>query len=325
MLKKVAIAGVAVAALAVAASLWSRRPAQQQKAERSVSVAAPPAVVLALISDLRRWPEWSPRERLDPGVQRTYGGPPSGLGSSYYWTGDDRMGEGRLTVTDLTPSMVGVELELKKPRPADSDLEFHLAEEGSGTRLSLAVVGQSDLEGRPLGFFTSAEKAMGAELSIALAGIKELAEKQARLEAARVERSAVIAAPPSAVAAQLSDARRWSAWSPWAGEDSKLDIRCGGAASGAGSTCYWQGADAKGRVTIIANTPSRVDAELETEKPGSSLSDLVFTIAAEGAGTRVTLGVTGGTAGGDVEKALARLTAAVQSAAAQASGIPAHD
>ena len=106
---------------------------------------------------------------------------------------------------------------------------------------------------------------------------------------------------------------------------SKLDIRCGGAASGAGSTCYWQGADAKGRVTIIANTPSRVDAELEIEKPGSSLSDLQFTLAPEGAGTRVTLGVSGGTAGDDVEKALAQLTAAVQAAAAQASGAPARD
>jgi polyketide cyclase/dehydrase/lipid transport protein len=320
MWKKVAIAGVAIAALAFAAALWSRRPAQPQRAERAVSVAAPPAVVLALISDLRRWPEWSPRERLDPGARRTYGGPPTGLGSSYYWTGDGRMGEGRLTVTDLSSSMVGVELELKKPRPADSDFEFRVAGEGSGTRLSLAVVGQSDLDGRPLGFFTSADKAMGAELAAALASIKELAEKQAQAEAARVERSAMVAAPPAAVAAQLSDARRWSAWSPWAGADSKLDIRCGGAASGAGSTCYWQGDDAKGRVTIIANTPSRVDAELEIEKPTPSLSDLQFTLAAEGAGTRLTLGASGGTAAASVEKALARLAAAVESAAAQASG-----
>lgn len=322
MWKKVALAGFAVAALAFAAALWSRRPAQPQKAERAVTIAAPPAVVLAVISDLRRWPEWSPRERLDPGVRRTYGGPPTGLGSSYYWVGDARVGEGRLTITDLSATTIGVELELKKPRPADSDLEFRVAEEKGGTRLSLAVVGQSDLDGRPLGFFSSAERAIGPELSEALAGIKELAEKQAQVEAARVERSATIAAPPAVVAAQLSDARRWSAWSPWAGADSRLDIRCGGAASGAGSTCYWQGEDAKGRVTIIANTPARVDAEMEIEKPAESLSDLQFTLAAEGAGTRVTLGATGGTAGASVEKALARLAAAIETAAAQASGTP---
>jgi hypothetical protein len=320
MWKKVAVAGFAVAALASAGAFWLRRPAQPQKAERAVTVAAPPAVVLGVISDLRRWPEWSPRERLDPAVRRSYGGPPSGLGSSYYWSGDARVGEGRLTITDLTTSMVGVELELKKPRPADSDLEFRISDDNGGTRLSLAVVGQSDLDGRPLGFFSSAETRIGPELSAALLAIKELAEKQAQVDAARVERSGLIGAPPAIVAAQLSDARRWSAWSPWAGADSKLDIRCGGAASGAGSTCYWQGDDAKGRVTIIANTPARIDAELEIEKPAQSLSDLRFTIAPEGAGTRVTLGATGGTAGASVEKALVRLAAAMESAAAQASG-----
>src|SRR5512140_2020804 len=311
---------VAVAALAFAAALWFRRPAQPQKAERAVSIAAPPAVVLALISDLRRWPEWSPRERLDPVVRRTYGGPPAGLGSSYYWSGEARVGERRLTITDLSAAMVGVELELKKPRPADSDLEFRVSEDKGGTRLSVGVVGQSDLDGRPLGFFTSADKTIGPELAAALAGIKDLAEKQAQVDAARVERSVTIAAPPAIVAAQLSDARRWSAWSPWASADSGLDIRCGGAATGAGSTCYWRGGDSKGRVTILANTPARVDAELEMEKPAQSLSDLEFTLAAEGAGTRVTLGATGGTAGASVDKALARLSAAMESAAAQASG-----
>jgi len=325
MLKKVAIAGLAVAALAVAAALFFRRPAQPQHAERAVTVAAPPAVVLALISDLRRWQEWSPLERLDPSVRRTYGGPPTGLGSSYYWAGGSRMGEGRLTVTDLTPSMVGVELELKKPHPADSDLEFRISEEGGGTRLSLAVVGQSDLDGRPLGFFSNAEKTMGPELSAALAGIKELAEKQAQVEAARVERSATVAAPPAFVAAQLSDARTWSSWSPWASADSKLDIRCGGKPSGAGSSCYWQGDDAKGRITIIANTPARVDAELEIDKPVRSLSDLQFTLAAEGTGTHLTLSATGGSAGADVETALTRLPKAMEEAAAQASGTAARE
>src|SRR4051794_32760731 len=93
MWKKLGIAGVAVAALAVAAAIFFRRPGQPQRAERAVSVAAPPALVLALISDLQRWREWSPLERLDPDASRTYGGPPSGLGSSYYWSRGSRMGE----------------------------------------------------------------------------------------------------------------------------------------------------------------------------------------------------------------------------------------
>src|SRR3954463_11738541 len=316
-MKKVAVAGLALAVLAGVVIAVSGRGASPRRVEREVVVAAPPEMVLEYVSDLRRWPEWSPRERLDPEVRRTYGGPARGVGSSYYWSGNERIGQGRLTVTAAAEDKVEVERELKQPSAVESDLEFRAVAAEGGSRVSLTVLGTHDLEGRSLGFFSSAEKKLGAELDAALAGIKELTEQQAREEAARVVRSASIAAPPAVVLAQLADAHRWSAWSPWGDAAAKASRFYGGRASGAGSSCYWSDEGSKGRITIISNDAAHVEAELEILKPAPSLSDLSFVLVQDGDGTRVTA-TAGGAAASSLEQALVRLGSAANAAGAQA-------
>lgn len=42
--------------------------------------------VFALIEDLRAWNAWSPWEKLDPTMKKTYGGPTSGRGpAQFFW------------------------------------------------------------------------------------------------------------------------------------------------------------------------------------------------------------------------------------------------
>src|SRR5256885_16253190 len=42
--------------------------------ERSALVPAPPDAVYAVISDFHRFAEWSPWEKLDPAMEKTFGG-----------------------------------------------------------------------------------------------------------------------------------------------------------------------------------------------------------------------------------------------------------
>ena len=63
--------------------------------QREVTVKAAPDKVAALVTDFQKWQLWSPWEKLDPDMQRTYGGPASGLGAKYVWHGDDKVGAGR--------------------------------------------------------------------------------------------------------------------------------------------------------------------------------------------------------------------------------------
>ncbi|TGQ03486.1 polyketide cyclase, partial [Mesorhizobium sp. M00.F.Ca.ET.217.01.1.1] len=55
---------------------------------RSASIAAPSEAIFPLINDFRRWPEWSPYEKLDPDMKRTLSGAESGKGAAYAWEGN---------------------------------------------------------------------------------------------------------------------------------------------------------------------------------------------------------------------------------------------
>jgi hypothetical protein len=44
------------------------------RVERRTHINADPARVFALVEDFRRWPAWSPWEKLDPALTRNYSG-----------------------------------------------------------------------------------------------------------------------------------------------------------------------------------------------------------------------------------------------------------
>ncbi|GAB3698030.1 SRPBCC family protein [Mariniluteicoccus flavus] len=68
---------------------------------RSITVDAPAARVLALITDLHRWVDWSPWEDTDPALNRTYSGAQSGVGQRYAWRGNKKAGEGTMEIIDF--------------------------------------------------------------------------------------------------------------------------------------------------------------------------------------------------------------------------------
>src|SRR4051812_33385490 len=100
MLWTIAIALVVV--LGAFAIFVATRPADF-RVVRSRTLAAPPDVVHAYVDDFHKWAEWSPWEKLDPTMKRTFSGPDKGPGSSYHWTGNNKVGEGRMTITDSRP------------------------------------------------------------------------------------------------------------------------------------------------------------------------------------------------------------------------------
>src|SRR6185312_10235670 len=71
--------------------------------ERTTRIAAPPERVYPLIQDFHEWTKWSPWEKLDADLKRTYSGAPSGVGAAYAWEGKNA-GSGRMEITQATPS-----------------------------------------------------------------------------------------------------------------------------------------------------------------------------------------------------------------------------
>jgi len=70
--------------------------------ERSIVVEAPPEVVFEQVNNLKNWEKWSPWNKLDPGMKIVYGAKTVGKGATYSWKGNDKVGEGTLTINEST-------------------------------------------------------------------------------------------------------------------------------------------------------------------------------------------------------------------------------
>ena len=90
---------VLVLLLGAAAAYVATRP-DAYHVERSTTVDAPAATVFAQIDDLSIWKEWSPWEKKDPAMKRTFSATPSGVGATYSWEGNKEVGKGKMTITD---------------------------------------------------------------------------------------------------------------------------------------------------------------------------------------------------------------------------------
>jgi len=319
---------LALLAVAVAAAAFVVSCPASYRVERSVLVGAHPVVVAAQITDLKRWLAWSPREPLDPGARRRYGGTASGVGSSYYWSSTAGLGRGRMTVLAASPQLVEIELEMEEPRPSVADLEFRMSPEGNGTRLTWIQAGSLGYVDRALRALGHADRDIGLELEQGLERLKTIAEAEGRVKVYRLERSARAEATPDDVLAHLADLRRWAAWWPRESIDPEMRRTHGGAPSGPGASYYWSGnyQAGQGRLTVLSASAERVVIEMETERPMRASVDLEFRLSPDGKGTRIVAVVSvqrtgereGGAAdpdpipGSELEKALARLVSVAE-------------
>src|SRR5687767_5056455 len=103
---------VVIVIVAVAAVLaYAATKPDSFQIQRSAFIKAPPASVFALINDFQQWRGWSPWEKIDPDLKRTYVGSPSGRGAAYAWQGNKNVGEGRMEIVESTPpSKIAIKL-----------------------------------------------------------------------------------------------------------------------------------------------------------------------------------------------------------------------
>lgn len=111
-----------------------------------------------------------------------------------------------------------------------------------------------------------------------------------------VSRTASIAAPPGAVYAQVSELRKWKAWSPWAKKDPNAKESYDGPAAGMGASMSWAGNSevGEGRMTIIESRPNELlRFRLEFFKPLAGTSIAQFVFKEQGGGTEVVWSMSG--------------------------------
>jgi uncharacterized protein YndB with AHSA1/START domain len=178
MLKALAIIGiVAVVVIAAVLVLAATKP-DSFRVERRASIKGPPEKIFGLINDFHNWRSWSPWEKMDPAMQRTYSGPESGKGSVYEWEGNNKVGKGRMEIIDAPPpSKVAIKLDFLKPFEAHNTAEFTLAPKGDATDVTWAMHGPSPFIAKVMSVFMSMDRMVGKDFEAGLANLKAAAEQ----------------------------------------------------------------------------------------------------------------------------------------------------
>lgn len=95
----------------------------------------------------------------------------------------------------------------------------------------------------------------------------------------RIERSAIVDAPPDAVYPHINDLHNWERWSPWARLDPKMATTYDGSPLGAGAIMSWSGDKqvGVGKMKIVESSQNeRIRIKLAFEKPLKAINDVQF-------------------------------------------------
>jgi Polyketide cyclase / dehydrase and lipid transport len=175
MLKTIALAVVAaVAALLIFAAT---RP-DTFRVERTARIDAPADEIFPLIDDFHRWGAWSPYEKLDPEMQRSFGGSASGKGATYAWESKGKAGAGRMEITESTPSSkIAIDLDFTRPMEGHNVAEFTLRPQGNATQVTWSMHGPSPYVAKLMGIFFNMDQMIGKDFETGLANLKTATEK----------------------------------------------------------------------------------------------------------------------------------------------------
>ena len=146
--------------------------------ERTETIAAPPEDVFQRVGNLERWDNFSPWADMDPDMTKTYAGEPGAVGSTYHWTGNRKVGEGNMTITESEPNeRVVLDLKFIKPFRSESVTELELSPSGDGTEVTWRMTGANTFMVKAMSLIgKSMDKMVGPDFEKGLTKLKTVTE-----------------------------------------------------------------------------------------------------------------------------------------------------
>ena len=105
--------------------------------ERSITINASAEQIYSQLISYKRFNEWSPWARIDPGTQYEYSGPESGVGAKMVWTSDHPdVGNGGQEILEAVENQKIVNKMLFEGFSGDHTADVLLEEEGDATKVT---------------------------------------------------------------------------------------------------------------------------------------------------------------------------------------------
>ena len=159
MLKTIAL--VIVVAIAGVLIFAATKP-DTFRVERSIAIKAPPEKIFPLIDDFKQWDAWSPWEKKDPAMKRSYGPTTSSKGAHYAWEGNNDVGQGSMDITEsVPPSKVALKLDFVKPFEGHNVVEFTLVPRGESTDVTWSMSGPAPFMSKVMQVFVNMDRMIG--------------------------------------------------------------------------------------------------------------------------------------------------------------------
>jgi hypothetical protein len=144
---------------------------------RSAAVSAPAPAVFAQVNDFHNWEAWNPWGKIDPAMKQTYEGAPAGTGAVYTWSGNNEVGEGRMTIVESRPSeLIRIKLEFLKPFAATNTSEFTFKPSGNQTAVTWSMSGEKNFMATGIHLVMNMDEMIGGQFEKGLAQMKAAAE-----------------------------------------------------------------------------------------------------------------------------------------------------
>jgi hypothetical protein len=146
--------------------------------ERSITINASADKIFPHINDFYQWEAWSPWEKIDPKIQRSYRGADSGKGAIYEWQGNKDIGKGRMEIIQSTPpANLVIAIHFIQPFAAQNTVEFILESQNNTTIVTQAMYGSNAFISKLMGLFFNMDKMVGKKYEEGLASLKVIAEQ----------------------------------------------------------------------------------------------------------------------------------------------------
>ena len=119
-----------------------------------------------------------PWAEMDPDMNKTYEGEQGTVGSSYHWTGNRKVGEGKMTMTEVvSDERVEIDLHFMKPFKSQNVTEMMLSPQGDATEVTWRMTGPQTLMTKMMGLIgKNMDKMVGPDFEKGLAKLKRISE-----------------------------------------------------------------------------------------------------------------------------------------------------
>ncbi|MDX6770350.1 MAG: SRPBCC family protein [Elusimicrobiota bacterium] len=170
-------AGAVIAVVIVAVLLFAASRPDSFRVERRVFIKAAPEKVFPYLEDPKKTTEWSPWEKKDPALKKTFSGATKGKGAVYEWEGNNEVGAGRLEITEVVPNAkVVMDLRFLRPMKAENTAAYAVAPKDGGCEVAWSIEGPMPFVSKVMFLFMDMDKMVGGEFEKGLADLKALAE-----------------------------------------------------------------------------------------------------------------------------------------------------